>query len=237
MIISHHNEFIFIKTRKTAGTSIEIALSKFCKPPDIITSLSNSEEKMKESLGLPGRQNTLVPLRHYRRWDLWTLLTGGGRAHHFTHTSAELAKKRVGGETFEKYHKFCVVRNPWDRAVSQFFFEKYGEGMPGLPEGLAFSDYLATLPVSKLSDSWLYTIEGALAVDRAMRYENLAEEWSNLLLSFGFDYMDLPRAKSENRRTKKHYSHFYDEVSLNRVNEVCKWEISNFGYTFENQQG
>lgn len=236
MIISHHNEFIFIKTRKTAGTSIEIALSKFCKPPDIITSLSNSEEKMKESLGLPGRQNTLVPLRHYRRWDLWNLLTGGGRAHHFNHTSAELAKKRVGGETFEKYHKFCVVRNPWDRTVSQFFFEKYGEGMPGLPEGLAFSDYLATLPDSKLSDSWLYTIEGALAVDRAMRYENLAEEWSNLLLSFGFDYMDLPRAKSENRKTKKHYSHFYDEVSLNRVNEVCKWEISNFGYTFENQQ-
>ena len=228
---------IFIKTRKTAGTSIEIALSKFCKPPDIITSLSNSEEKMKESLGLPGRQNTLVPLRHYRRWDLWNLLTGGGRAHHFNHTSAELAKKRVGGETFEKYHKFCVVRNPWDRAVSQFFFEKYGEGMPGLPEGLAFSDYLATLPDSKLSDSWLYTIGGALAVDRAMRYENLAEEWSNLLLSFGFDYMDLPRAKSENRRTKKHYSHFYDEVSLNRVNEICKWEISNFGYTFENQQG
>ena len=237
MIISHHNEFIFIKTRKTAGTSIEIALSKFCKPPDIITSLSNSEEKMKESLGLPGRQNTLVPLRHYRRWDLWNLLTGGGRAHHFNHTSAELAKKRVGGETFEKYHKFCVVRNPWDRAVSQFFFEKYGEGMPGLPEGLAFSDYLATLPDSKLSDSWLYTIGGALAVDRAMRYENLAEEWSNFLLSFGFDYMDLPRAKSENRRTKKHYSHFYDEFSLNRVNEVCKWEISNFGYTFENQQG
>ena len=39
------NEFIFIKTRKTAGTSIEIALSNFCKPEDIITcSLSKSEE-------------------------------------------------------------------------------------------------------------------------------------------------------------------------------------------------
>ena len=237
MIVSHANEFIFIKTRKTAGTSIEIALSNFCKPEDIITSLSKSEEKMKENLGLPGSQNTLVPLMQYRRWDVWNLLTGGGRAHHFNHTSAELARKRVGEETFERYHKFCVVRNPWDRAVSQFFFEKYGEGMPGLPEDLAFSDYLTTLPDTKLSDSWLYTIGGSLAVDRVLRYENLAEEWSNLLLSFGFDYMDLPRAKSENRRTKKHYSHFYDEVSLNRVNEICKWEISNFGYTFENQQG
>ena len=139
MIVSHHNEFVFIKTRKTAGTSIEIALSKFCGPEDIITSLSRSEEKMKEDLGMPGRQNTLVPLRQYRRWDLWNLLRGGGRAHHFNHTSAELAKKRLGSGPFERYHKFCVVRNPWDRAVSQFFFEKYGEGMPGLPEDLAFS--------------------------------------------------------------------------------------------------
>ncbi|MEL6382956.1 MAG: chondroitin 4-O-sulfotransferase, partial [Cyanobacteria bacterium J06626_18] len=32
MIISHEYKFIFLKTRKTAGTSIEIALSKFCGP-------------------------------------------------------------------------------------------------------------------------------------------------------------------------------------------------------------
>lgn len=236
MIVSHRNQFIFIKTRKTAGTSIEIALSKFCGPEDIITSLSTSEEKVKENLGLPGRQNTLITLRSYRRWDLWNFLKGGGRAHHFNHTSAKLVKKRIGDERFERYRKFCVVRNPWDRAVSQFFFEKFGEGMLGLPEDLEFSDYLKVLPDSKLTDSWLYTIDGKLVVDRVIRFEDLAEEWSDLLLSFGFDYMDLPRAKSETRRTKKHYSHFYDEFSLNRVNEVCKWEISNFGYTFDDRR-
>jgi hypothetical protein len=36
MIISHEHKFIFVKTRKTAGTSIEIALSKFCGPDDVI---------------------------------------------------------------------------------------------------------------------------------------------------------------------------------------------------------
>jgi hypothetical protein len=30
MIISPAHRFIFIKTRKTAGTSMEIALAKFC---------------------------------------------------------------------------------------------------------------------------------------------------------------------------------------------------------------
>lgn len=32
MIVSHRYRYIFIKTKKTAGTSIEIALSRHCGP-------------------------------------------------------------------------------------------------------------------------------------------------------------------------------------------------------------
>ena len=35
MIISHKHKFIFFKTRKTAGTSLQIALSEFCEDGDV----------------------------------------------------------------------------------------------------------------------------------------------------------------------------------------------------------
>lgn len=37
MIASYKCNFIFIKTRKTAGTSVELALGEHCGPDDIIT--------------------------------------------------------------------------------------------------------------------------------------------------------------------------------------------------------
>src|SRR5690554_5738319 len=37
MIVSHRHKFIFIKTKKTAGTSIELALRQICGPEDIIS--------------------------------------------------------------------------------------------------------------------------------------------------------------------------------------------------------
>ena len=44
VIASHQHRFIFLKTRKTAGTSVEIALSKVCGPDDIITEISPEDQ-------------------------------------------------------------------------------------------------------------------------------------------------------------------------------------------------
>ena len=37
MIVSHKHKFIFLKTRKTAGSSIQVTLAEHCGEDDIIT--------------------------------------------------------------------------------------------------------------------------------------------------------------------------------------------------------
>src|ERR1044072_9375465 len=47
MIVSHEHKFIFLKTKKTAGTSIELALSALCDERDVITPLAEIDEGLR----------------------------------------------------------------------------------------------------------------------------------------------------------------------------------------------
>lgn len=61
MIISHKHKFLYIKAQKTAGTSIEIALSNICGESDIITPISRVDEEKRKSLGYLTAQNYYIP--------------------------------------------------------------------------------------------------------------------------------------------------------------------------------
>src|SRR5262245_11425347 len=50
MIVSHKHKFIFIKTKKTAGTAIEAALSELCGPEDVITPYREESEQDRKGL-------------------------------------------------------------------------------------------------------------------------------------------------------------------------------------------
>jgi len=48
MIISHTHKFIFIKSEKTAGTSIEAALSRYCSGDDVVTPINDYRHNRNE---------------------------------------------------------------------------------------------------------------------------------------------------------------------------------------------
>jgi len=107
MIISHKHRFVFIKTRKTAGTSMEIALSKYCGPDDIITPISPNDESTRRSLGYRGPQNCEIPLSSYSRKAFLKAAYRRRRLSFRNHSSAAFIMKYLDDEKWNSYFKFC----------------------------------------------------------------------------------------------------------------------------------
>ena len=102
MIASHAHRFVFVKTRKTAGTSLEIALSRHCGPDDIVTRISPADEELRAAAGGVPPQNDATSPSSY------------------AHMGARRVIKVIGRETWDDYFTFAVERNPFDVVASSY---------------------------------------------------------------------------------------------------------------------
>jgi hypothetical protein len=97
MIISHKYRFIFIKTYKTAGTSLEVYLSHFCSDDDVFTEI-------------------FPPVSDHRPRNAESF---------YNHMPAFEVRRRVGEAVWNSYFKFCIERNPWDKVLSFYWMERF----------------------------------------------------------------------------------------------------------------
>ena len=225
MIVCHEHKFIFVKTRKTAGTSIETALSSFCGPSDVITSLSSEDEAARTQLGLRGMQNIHVPMMRYSISDIATLATLKRKRFH-NHSPSSEVRKYLGQQIYLKYFVFCVERNPYDRAVSQYFFKnrKFSE-KPPMPE------FLKTLSTPSMSNWDVYTQKSQIAVDKVLRYENLEHDLNEVGKFLGLNIdISLIHAKSHTRTDRRNYREVIDSESRSIIDARCANEIKYFCY-------
>src|SRR5262245_19944983 len=215
MIVSHAHRFIFLKTKKTAGTSTELALSALCGPEDIIPPLGR-HEGLRRGAGPRNWQRT-GPIRIWRQLvDVKLLGKRPDRIDYHPHMSARDLKAALGKARWNAYFKFVVERNPWDRQVSywQFSRTKMNAAEMTLRGSLA-------MPRSRLKNPKYYMIDGELVVDHVIRYEHLGADLALVMSHLGLgNELDLPRA------------HYDDETRI-WVADAYKTEIDLFGYRFE----
>jgi len=214
MIISHKHRFIFIKTKKTAGTSIEIALSGICGPDDIITPISPKDEATRQALGYRGPQNHVLP----------------SGEQFYNHIRAHVVRWAVGEQIWRDYYTFCFERNPWDKAISWYYWERQ------FHPNLSLDDFFASGHFTQVGGPGgydLYSENDKVIVDRVCRYETLAEEMATLAQRWGFEaFPSLPRAKSEFRTDRRHYRDILTPQQRDQVARAFHREIQLFGYSF-----
>ena len=229
MIVMHSKKLIFLKTKKTAGSSVEFLLTKYCDDEDIITPLSEEEEKIREEMYGRKAQNYVIPLSKWTFSDYIRYMKGK-KVEFYNHISALKVRKYVGKETWEKYYKVCFERNPYDKVISYVYF-KYHHLIKEPHELNKYIDipFLKTLIKGGRK---IYTDDKLnIIVDKVYLYEDLEHSVAEILSKIGVDYSgDIPKLKSNYRKTRISPEKILGKESIALINSYFEWEFEMFNY-------
>lgn len=203
MILSHTHKYIFVKTGKTAGTSVQYILGQFCKDRDIVTPVLPTVEGYK-----------------------FMNCSGDKRIH--SHMTIQMVKSLFPSE-HKEYFKFCFERNPWDKAVSLYWWERRCDVL----DVDDFRNWCIRKYHGIGDFGRIYSIDGKVAVDKIFRYEKFKEELVNFCLErnipWGGEEVFL---KGEYRKDKRPYQEYFDVGTRDLISKHFEKIINFMCYEF-----
>jgi hypothetical protein len=204
MIISFRRKFIFIRTHKTASSTIETVLRQSLESDDICV--------RKGRLSHPGGELASLP-------------ENGNVAGHM---KAEHIAKLVPESFWAACFKFTAERHPYEKAVSlahySFVTERSGEG-----DFAEFLDFVVQRGGYRSFDH--YAIEGRVVVDDFIRHESLVADMDRICQRIGFPLPEvLPRKKMKFRTDRRPAREILSSRQKRQVFERCREEFELFGY-------
>lgn len=218
MILSRGRSYVFIHSPKTGGTALALALEARAKADDIM-------------LGD-------TPKARRRRHRVKDIATQGRKWKHSTLADIE---GLVPDQTLRQMFAFTMVRNPWDRAVSYYFWlrgQNFDNPVVRLAQDLNFSDFtchpqtMATFQAAPAA-SYMRHRDGVEQCQLYIRLEHFAVDAQPLFDHLGFE-LTLPRANASNRRAD--WRSYYDDRTAESVAQSCAKDIAQFEYSFNDFQ-
>lgn len=248
MILSYKHRFIFVKGRKVAGTSIEMALSPHCGPRDIVTPISPVDELRRMSLG--GRP------QNYAAND-------GVEAHYIKlvqeENNTEAIKTRVHSDKVypffnhmslaavealldfpsQEYVLIYAVRNPYEKVISLANMNLSLAKYTGKPMENPAKDIRQS--IRQLFDKGWYTLARNHDLYQSnqpyrariiLRHEHLAGDFRSLLGQLGIsaDFRHLPHAKQGSIGKGYPVEDMFTRAQLDIINDAFADEFHTHGY-------
>ena len=151
--------------------------------------------------------------------------------------------KNLYCQKYEDYFSFTFVRNPWCRAVSDYFWMKRHLNLED-----TFKNYLllkGNFDTQRLryphsnkkgrgdhivpQSDFILNSNGEQIVDFIGRFETLQQDFDIVCDKIGIARQQLPH---KNKTKHKHYTEYYDDETRQIVAEKYAKDIEYFGYEF-----
>ena len=212
-LISHRRKFIFVHAGKTAGTSLQISLSRWLGEDDVV-SITSHNRKVGETVWASyfkftvARNPWLVSLLYFRRssryWrDVWI-----GRKRSLRDAVGNLPR---AFRTLQLRREFA--RGRWKESVEAI-----------LQEGWRHRQ-IKRIP-------WFYFSRGEACMDYVIRFENLQQGYDEACRRLGLPLQSLPSTHSRLRPAGDGYRDYYTDFSREYVADLRPM-IAAFGYRFD----
>ncbi|MEZ5572547.1 MAG: sulfotransferase family 2 domain-containing protein [Halioglobus sp.] len=219
---------VYVAIPKTGTTSITHALHRICPP-------ENPLRLVKEDIDAQFRD----------KYNLNEI--GDSKPGKAKHLSAIQIKYILGETEFARCTKFSVVRNPWARMVSRYFFT-HVESEPSQSEKLRrgttrrfhdkdFDIWIKNIwkrhKLGRRKNSQLaklVDLDGRLLVDHVGQLEDVQSTLDWVAEQLGIEPIKMPHL---NGTRKGHYAQFYNTSTKDMVAEICRQDIEYFNYRFE----
>ena len=241
MILLKKQNLLFVKGYKVAGTSFEIALSKFANDDDIITPIPPEDELIRSQLGFKKPQNyriKKIDLLNKSKLAFLQSFTDDMKNFKFSeHISAVEIRKILGKDYFDNLTKVAIIRNPFDYLVSRYYWEKSAAEFNNKKNRNFenFETWMKNNPSLINQNNKIYKDEFDDLIDIYIKFENLDTDLKIFETKFnlpGFEKIfNSIKTKSNIRSKTRELKDFYNNKSIIEcVKFLNNDDIKRFNY-------
>ncbi len=248
MIISHKHKFIFIKSGKVAGSSLEMALRPHLGNDDVITPVAEDKD-----INVVDKISGARNYRNSSNYD--EMVSRGNIGIFYEHAQAYEIKGQIPSSIWNSYYKFSIERDPREKSLSVYYHNKNGIKWPRyrnlinrfqslLPNFINFPFPHPSLAKTISLSRWLeedrkhayarnwnrYTVNDEIIIDKVYSYSELDKLVKDLEDIIG-SKLDLPRLKSGFRK-KRHLTN----KELNLLNRLLENKTYKKEYDLINRE-
>lgn len=243
MLISHRYKFIFLKSLKTASTSLFVFLIPYCLP--------KSKEK-KFSYNFHSQTKEVAIYKE----GIIGLNKNGKKVKHVSALETKNFLDKIDKSIWKDYFKFTIVRNPWDLTVSYYFhvIKRFQENIfftnnkyiPKFenPKNIQehkenftkFVEYMNEENILSRPKSYnFYKIKNNYICDYFIKYEELKSNIKYVLNKCNiknYNFENLKNFRSDSRPKGLSYQELHSKKTKEIIEDLYYDDIEKFNYKF-----